>query len=632
MRKVYLLILLFAAFKGYSQMLETYDWPTAPGEAFLSDKYKVTLEQNGNIVESQVVMSHSKDNEIPNYAQQFRGGRTFNWTMFSYDFSSPITITVEKLFGEGSPDVEIFPSPFDISGTLSEDNKKVTFTMESQKYVSVNFKSLDNRHTSDGVVKHMLMIFAEPLETGVPLKTGTGVHVYSASSTIPELSAATTIYFPAGYHDLREQFGGAKVGNMAEVMKNGKRLYFEGGAYVHGRIYNPSASNVKIFGRGVFTGRDFKWDQRINPSDGGPSNGGTMGVDSYPANNSHIGLNGTNNVIEGIIVCDGAGHGVNMGSSPTTYQNVKYWAWHPNNDGFRPWGNGTNKVDGCFIRACDDALYNKGLTVTNTIFWQGFNGAIVCMGWDGKYDTENSLLENNYVLYPEWRNIGNNNGIVMSQIDYDMMGTNVTIRNLHVDGNIPALVNLHTRSNKWDAGDFTMPTDWHGNLGYVRGVTLENVTVTGKQVRFTGTGYPQSQFSVKNLIRGAQLTNGSVYYIEDVSFTDVTINGVCIDSDNVSDYFTIDANTSKNIVFNGCSTSGFNSFLSEGKRFGLYPNPGYGVVQIVNAPIDAAVEVFNQQGVLVHQSKGSSFDAGSWPKGIYLIKINNSETLKFVKK
>ena len=610
----------------FGQQIETYNWPTDPGEAFLSEKYKVTLEHNGNVVESQVVMSHSKDNEIPDFARQFRGGRTFNWTMFSCDFQAPVTITVEKLFGEGTADVEIFPSPYNITGTLSEENKKVTFTLESQKYVSVNFKSTDNKHTSDGVVKHMLMIFAEPLQTGVPSKTGNGVHVYSENSTIPELTAATTIFFPQGYHDLRAQFGGNKVGNMAEVIGSGKQIYFEGGAYVHGRIYNPNASNVKIFGRGVFSGRDFKWARRLE------FNGGTLGVDSYHQQEAHIGISGTNNTIEGIIVCDGAGHGVNMGNGSATYRYVKFWAWHPNNDGFRPWG-ANNKVENCFIRACDDALYNKGLTVKNTIFWQGFNGAIVCLGWDGKYHTENTVLTDNFILYPEWRNIGNNNGIVMSQIDYDMKGTNVIIRNMHVDGNIPALVNLHTNSGKEDANDYNLPADFTGVVGFVKGVSLNNVTVTGKQLRFQGTGFTQSQTPLKSLIRGAELTNGDIYYIEDVFLTNVFINGVCIDESNKDQFFTIDNKTTRNIKFFGCRPTHVSGDMGMDHASGgyLYPNPSNGVVFIKNISENSTIEVFNIQGSLVHKTEGTCFDASDLPVGIYVVRIEDQRVFKFSK-
>ena len=518
----------------------TYDWPTEEGEAILSDKYFVTLSQNGKTVFSEVIMSESKDVEISDFAMEFKG-RTFNWTSFSSDFSSPITVTVEKLFGDGADKVEIVPSPLKVTPTLSEDKKKVSFTLTEPHYVSINFKSLDNRHTSDGVIKHMLMIFAEPLEKDVPNKTDEGVHVYSAKSTKEDLQAAKVIYFPRGYHNLSTQYS-SSVGNLGEAISSNKEVYFEGGSYVHGRIYAGSASNVKIYGRGVLTGRDFKWHKNLD------RNGGKSGVDSYPPNQSHINVSGTNNVIEGIIVCDGAGHGVNMGYS-ATYVRTKYWGWHCNNDGFRPWGDKTNIIDHCFIRSTDDALYNKSLLVTNTVFWPSFNGSILCLGWDGKYNTENSVLRDNYIIYPEWRNIGNNNGIVMSQLDYDMKGINVLIENLYIDGNIPALLNLHTNSNKQKVDDYTIDSGFNGTLGEVKNIVFKNVFVSGDQVVFDGTSYEQFPQLNKSLIRGAKLSDGSIFKISDITMDNVWVSNVLLTEENKDDYFIIDEETTENITF-----------------------------------------------------------------------------------
>ena len=91
-------ILLLATTNILSQKTLTYDWPTGPGEAFLSDKYRVSLIYESDTIQSMVVMSLSKDQEIPDFAKEMRGGRTFNWTMFSSDYTRPIKILVEKIF------------------------------------------------------------------------------------------------------------------------------------------------------------------------------------------------------------------------------------------------------------------------------------------------------------------------------------------------------------------------------------------------------------------------------------------------------------------------------------------------------------------------------------------------------
>ncbi|PWJ37880.1 T9SS type A sorting domain-containing protein [Sediminitomix flava] len=573
MRLILLFLISTCALFAQAQEIVTYDWPTEEGEALLSDKYAVRIIQGSEVIASQVIMSESKDIEIPNFAAEFRGGRTFNWTEFSSDFSQPVQIEVEKLFGDGSSDIEIVPSPFDIEFERSTDGKTITFELEKADYISINFKSADNQHTSDGVVKHMLMIFGEPLETNVPDKNDASVHVYSEQSSIEEMTQASTIYFPKGYHDLRAQFS-STVGNLAEVMADNKQVYFEGGAYVHGRIYGNKVNNVKIFGRGVLTGRDFKWSKNL------ANNGGILGVDSFEPLESHIGLGGNNNSIEGIIVCDGASHGVNMGSGKANYYRMKYWAWHPNNDGARPWGE-DNTVDHCFFRACDDVFYNKGLTITNNVIWQGFNGSIMCLGWDGGYHTENSTMTNNYIIYPEWRNIGNNNGIVMSQIDFDMNGSNVRIKNLWVDGNIPALVNLHNNSRKIDVGNYELPTDFTNEVGSVDGIFMENIYVSGQQVIFDGNGYQQTPRAMKSLIEGSKLSNGDVYWMKNITFKNVFIDNQCIKEEDKETYFNIDDETTQNIQIFGCDP-GFACGLEQVKFYYNVNNSGAQVADVIN--------------------------------------------------
>jgi hypothetical protein len=645
MKKLFTVILIIYAtsfcFTAFGQIpnLVTYDWPIAPGEAILSNKYKVTLEQNGKIVSSQVICSNAKDIDIPNFAQEMRGGRTFNWTMFSYDYSSPVTVTIEDLFSTTVSDVEIVPSTFNIAKTLSNNNRKVQFTLNESKYISINFKSAENLHTSDGVVKHMLLIFADNHETEVPDKTAPGTHVYSAASTVADLANAKVLYFPKGYHDL-SRFGnvsniGPIIGPVAGDQRN-KIIYFEGGAYVHGRITKAKLNYTKIIGRGVLSGRDFKWKERIAPADGGTPNGGILGVNSFDPMESHIGIgdgNGGNNTIDGVIVCDGAGHGINLGHD-ATYKNTKYWGWHPNNDGFRPWG-ANNKVERCFIRGCDDALYNKGLTVTNTVFWPGFNGSIVCLGWDGNYDTENSTLTNNFLIYPEWRGMGNNNGIVMSQIDYNMKGYGVTIKDLFVDGNIASLVNLHTNSDKEKANNYILPTDWsgHTSVGYVGNISFENVIVTGNQVTFNGNAFQQEPVPSKSLIKGATLTSpsGTKYLMKNISFKDVKISSVCLTEENKATYFNIDAATTENIVFNGCLSTSSNNMNGNRVKYALYPNPSADFVFVHGATETDKLTLYNACGSQIKHCVGNKMNIRELERGIYFLQINRGPTLKLLK-
>ncbi len=607
--------------KNHAQKIDTYEWPIAENEAILSDKYKVSIIEGNDTLNSMVIQSKSKDLEIPDFAREMRGGRTFNWTMFSSDFSKPLKIIVEKIFGTPTNDIEIVPSPFKINKKILNNGQKVEIILNEPKYVCINFKSQDNIHTSDGVVKHMLMIFGDPLETDVPVKNDPKVHVYSKISTVKQMDDADIIYFPKGYHDLKVQYD--DVSNMAKsINKRGKKVYFEGGAYVHGRIYNATNGNVKIYGRGVLSGRDFKWSERL------AQNGGKPGVDSYTANNAHIGFSSPagSNTIEGIVVCDGAGHGVNLGISNNVYRNFKTWAWHPNNDGMRPWGV-NNTIANCFVRACDDAMYNKGLTVTNTIFWQGFNGSIITTGWDGAYNTENSLLKDNYIIYPEWRGLGNNNGIVMSQQDFDMSGTNVVIENLTVDGNVPALVNLKTNSGKTD---FVLPTDFGGKIGKIDNIHLKNVVVTGNQATFNGDAFQQTPIPSKNVIKGAIMKSGEIFFTSNVSFTNVTINGKCISDLPINDYFTIDPMTTKNIQINSCDVVSTSINESIEDQYTVFPNPSSSILNLTKHA--KLLEIFNSNGQKVISIKeASSVDISGLKSGLYFMIIENSKSLRFLK-
>lgn len=630
-KQIFFVSLFYWSANLFAQDINTYSWPTNPGEAILSDKYKVTLQVEGaSPKSSEVIMSRSKDVDISDYASVFRGGRTFSWSLFSYDFKKPVKVTVEKLFGTGATDIEIVPSPFKITGSKSADGKSVTFTMTKQQYICVNFKSSDNMHTSDGVVKHMLMIFADPPETDVPSKTAPGVHVVSKLSKKQDFLDADVIYFPKGYHNLKDYF--EDVSNMgSSINKNDKKIYFEGGAFVHGRICmnrnkgETNKSGVKIYGRGVLSARDFKWIEAKS------RNGAILGVDSYDPLETHINILGSKNILEGIIVCDGPAHGANIGEE-TRYTHVKLWGWHDNNDGFRPWGNKPNIIENCFLRPCDDVVYNKSLRMSNNVIWMGYNGSLLCLGWDGNYDTENSQLINNYMIYPEWRRLGNNRGLVMSQIDYDMFGINVLIKDLVIDGNIPGLVNLKNNTGKTQAKNFNFPTD-HPNrtkIGKVDNIVLENIIVKGRQVSFSSNTFLQNEDIERGLIVGTKLNDGQIYRISNVSFKNVSINGECLTQNNAKQFLQIDTLTTSNILFdNSAQSCIISNVIDTDSELSIYPNPLNGVLNIKGLSRPTVVTLFDFSGKLVYKGIAESIlDVSYLKNGLYYLSFEGYKPIK----
>ena len=492
----------------------TYDnWPTAAGEAILSDKYSVTITQ-GTSSQTLKVLESSSWTEPGGGPDVFRN-RTFAFGSFASDFSTPVTVSVTKLFGSSAPAVQILPSGYGITSTLSEDGRSVTFSLNQSRYISVNFLSSDNDHAPGGIVRHMLAIFADPLETDIPSPTDPGTVVLSPATTQQDITGANRLFVPTGFHNLLGQLTDGTI-----ILKTNQQLYLQQGAFLIGKVTTTSnAHNVRVYGRGLFSGRDYDWIGGTGPA-------------------AHIEIKGNNSIVEGIHLADFDKHGIVPGPS-TTMRNIKLWGWHYNNDGFRPWG-GT--VDHCFLRTCDDGFYVGGnlVTVTDTVIWQSFNGAVVTCGWgspENPYDTADFVMRDCHIIHPEWNGIGNNNGIIASQLPYNASSTRILIENLRVDGDICALTNLKRDENK--------PIT--GTAGGISHVTFKNVEVFGSQVEYN---YNRTQVTPsKSRIRGEQ-----GFRIEHVLFDNLRINGSLVTEANKDSFFIIDPATTSDIIFSDTST------------------------------------------------------------------------------
>jgi hypothetical protein len=211
-----------------------------------------------------------------------------------------------------------------------------------------------------------------------------------------------------------------------------------------------------------------------------------------------------------------------------------------------------------------------------------------------------------------------------------MKGTNIFIQNLTIDGNIPALVNLHTNSGKEDKKDYDLPQDYSKTVGEVNGVVFENVKVSGKQVSFDGDAFQQTPKPNKGVIKGAKLSNGQTYFMSNISFKDVEINGQCLDSKNASEFINIDATTTKDIQFKGC-TQIVLSNEQPAEMLIVYPNPSSDWIFIKNIEEDSKLEMYNSSGIKVLSQKGNQINISSFPSGIYILSVNESIKVKIVK-
>ncbi|CAN5275807.1 hypothetical protein BH23VER1_BH23VER1_18080 [soil metagenome] len=490
--------------------LVTYDWPTAPGEALLSDRYAVVVSAAGETRNVETLVSEAWDD--PGGGPDIFRGRTFSWASFAASYEDPVTVTVTKLFGDGTPDVEVFPSGYNVARKVSADGRSVTFRLRQSHYLSVNFKTGDNRIDSFGTIRHLLMIFADPLEaTPPPDPDEPGTIAFGPTTTAAEVAATDTILFPPGFHDLRGRLQPGTDDDGLLLVRDDHTVHLAGGAFVVGKIVShTNRTNITVRGRGAITGRAWDWPPAAR-ADGRRSP-------------SLIDFDGNHHVVEGVHAFDNDMHGIVPGFS-ATLRHVKMWGWHHNNDGFRPWGG---LVEHCFGRPADDAFYVGGrdLEVRNTVIWQSFNGAVVTCGWGSPtnpYDTRGFVMRDCHVLYPEWQNLGNNNGIIASQLPYNASSEDILIENLRVDGNVAGLTNLKRNE----------ALDKIGSPGGITNVTLRNVIITGDQ-RFYNFDRTVAT-PRKSVLRG-----DDGFALGNLEFDNVRIGGTLLTEANRDDHFTVE--------------------------------------------------------------------------------------------
>ena len=166
------IVLVCSIVCSISAQLTTFNYPTASGQAFLSDKYDVYVKVgNGTEQKLQVLMSDV------NYRTMYDGDwmkaenkdRTFSFVHLDYDKAAAgLTFRVVKKFGDNSASAVISPKSYGYTPNLTS-GKELTFKMnDNQKYISINFVGSDNQSPSKAWIKNMLTIFVDPPETAAP--------------------------------------------------------------------------------------------------------------------------------------------------------------------------------------------------------------------------------------------------------------------------------------------------------------------------------------------------------------------------------------------------------------------------------------------------------------------------------
>ncbi|MHB0755150.1 T9SS type A sorting domain-containing protein [Polaribacter sp. M15] len=541
MKRVLQLLIIFCTPILFAQ-LKHYDWPTDTGQAVLSDKYEVYVKHGSDPeIQLEVLMSNADPNDIQYDGQTTAlTGRTFSYAAVSYNdiTGSGLTFRVVKTFGGTSTKAKIAPKSYNISPTVTS-NQVVFNVNANNKYISINFDDDANETNPHNWIKHMLMISVDPPEFDAPNPNDAGVVVYSNTLLPSTLRNATTIYFPSGYHNLRDyQFETDVIDADGIIyLASNKKMYLEGGAFVEGLVSRTAfnTSNQKLFGRGVLNGRQYEWQD----GNGNKPYGEIVRL-------------GEGAQIIGVHLLDTPKHGI-VGRDDMLVENIKFLGWHANNDGIRI-GSGS-EIRNSFMRCVDDFFYNYNNYVHDCVFWAGHNGAILTYGW-ASIDTGSSFFENIDIINPEWRGLGNNNSLIAAQvnldfnvIDYGTGVTTTTFKDIRIEGSIPGLTNLKPRSSS--NGIPSAEQVPASTLGYLGDVHFQNITV-------------ESQFE-RGRIRGqANATSGgATYYTKNINFTNVNIGGTKLTEANKNIFFDIDENTTQNITFDADDGSGEQTTYTE---------------------------------------------------------------------
>ena len=519
-RLLYIMVVVAVLSTEVKAQLTTYDWPTESGQADTSDKYSVfvKLGESGTEQKVEVLMSNAI------YEGDWRAdelqGRTFSFVNLAYNpANDTLFIRVVKEFGVAATTATIAPKSYDLFYNLDPSGKEVNLQVDTNnRYFSVHFAATDNKTSPHNWIKHMLVIAVDPLETNAPEKTGTGVIEYSKSLDATTLQNATVIYFPAGYHNLKDYENTGIIDAEGILsLQNGQSVYIEGGAFIEGLINHPDYNDngQKVYGRGIISGRQYPWDEKY---------GQIVNI-------------GNNAMVEGVTIMESPFHGI-VGRK-VEIKNIKFLGWHSNNDGIRV-GSGS-EIYNSFLRCVDDHFYNFDIHVHDVVLWAGHNGSIMTYGW-GSYDAGSSIMEDIDIIHPEWIGIGNNNGLIMSQVAHDFLpkdygnSLQTVLRNIRIEGSIPGIVNLKPRTsgNK----EITALPVTYNNVGYLGELLLENIQVEGQFDKGYIFGTPNASSDKKK-----------PFLVKNVQFKDVVIAGNAVTIDNWRNYFVIDTTTIVNIKF-----------------------------------------------------------------------------------
>lgn len=410
------IILLFAAIYTNAKLVVA-QWESS--KLPVSTVYQVNIKQatksvstpvfvsNCNVYDEKMPGSKPKDNTpLTEYK-----GRSIHFANVSFSGSIEVEFTIKDTEKIPDGDVRILPERFGIKA-IKTGNNKYKFTIEKPGQYSVE--------VGENGYKHGLLLFANPLETAIPVVNSNSKVLKNATSKQLEVLTSNTnsLIFKAGVHNI----------GVYKLPSHIKSIYLAEGAWVYGAFVMNGAdkSDVKIFGRGVISGAklNFRESHQIEALNGANKitvSGVTITDYSYFA----IRLLGKNNKIEWTKIVGG-------------------WIW--NCDGIAAWEGST--IRNCFIWANDDniKIYEDNIVVEDVVCWQLSNGAIFQLNW-GNMKAKNCSIKNVDIVRAEWHVDRPNNGIISCRTAGGA-NSNFVFKNIRTDNPVALIFRLSPQGDE----------------------------------------------------------------------------------------------------------------------------------------------------------------------------------------
>ena len=408
-RSLYYFTILFYCLQANAQIV-TYEKSSNVNDKnefiFSSPYYKVALIQGSEVLDTPVYAM--------NAMHMTNNSKSTSWTNFSFDGTIKVRVFLLK---SKVNFVQVLPRIANAKVQIVNDTT-IEFEITKAGQYSVEFEK--------GIfIEHPLLLFANPLEVGIPKKGDSNV-----------------IYFEPGFHEIGDKY----------LIPSNTTVYIAGGAYVKGQFYAENAQNITIKGRGILSGEEYK-----------------------PRTHNHmITIRDSQEIeIEGITIIHAPRYMISLSGENHHLNNIKMMGWWFSTDGISAGENAL--IENCFFKVNDDAvkLYNSNTIVKDCVIWQLENGAPFMISWNGSKDFGAIKVQNIDVIRVEHHWDNENLAVFCAVHGSKANISQFLIQDIRIDNSNWRMFHLVTRPNRW--------ANWNPNLGSLSNFTFKNIEFYGNQ-------------------------------------------------------------------------------------------------------------------------------------------------------